>query len=132
MLGLFAKNRTKIVDGAINVVDSVFGLIDKKKFTAQEAAKFNLETAEAAAKFVRDTLNESTERSITRRKIAVMYIAFFCGLVLFVIVAWKFDQTWGLFILDLIKELQLSWAFIAVIGFFFGSHMLRQYEGRKN
>lgn len=131
MLKLFAKNQSKIVDGAVKVVDNVFGLIDKKKFTEQEASRFNLETAEAAAQFVKETLNESTERSITRRQIAVIYIAFFCALVLFVIIAWKFDRDWGVFILNVIRELQLGWAFMAVIAFFFGAQILRQYTGQK-
>jgi hypothetical protein len=125
---LSGKNRTTIVNGAVNVVKKVVGLVDEKNFTAEEASKFNLETAQAAGQFVKDTLTESTDRAVTRRRLAIDFIRFFCLLVLILIGAWKFDPIWGEFILKIMIDLKLAWAFMAIIAFFFGAHLLRQYQ----
>ncbi len=131
---LSGKNKTTIVDGVVGIAKRVVGMVDEKNFTAEEASKFNLDIAQGAAKFVSDSLNESTERSVTRRKIAVEFMRFFCLLVLILIGAWLYNPEWGQFILDLMIKLKLSWAFMAIIGFFFGTHLLRLYtpETRKS
>ncbi len=132
-MGIFdKKNRTTIVDGAVHVVKKVIGMVDERKFTEEEASKFNREAAINAAQFVKDSLDESTERSITRRRIAVDFIRFFCILVLVLIGAWKFDPIWGEFILKVMIDLKLAWAFMAIIAFFFGAHLLRQYKPSEN
>lgn len=130
-LGLFSsKDKSTVINGAVDLVSNVRSMIDDSKFTTEEAMRANIEIADKMAEFVGDTLNENTERSKTRRFIAVMFMGFFLFLVLVLIVVWKFDKEWAEFIYKVLIDLQLSIAFITVIGFFFGSYMFRQYIGQ--
>lgn len=131
VLGLFSrKDKTTVINGAVKLVGNIRSMIDDSKLTHEEAMKANIEIADKMSDFVGDTLSENTERSKTRRSIAVFYMYFFCGLILLIIGLWKYDKAWAEFIKGLILELNLGTAFLAVIGFFFGSYMFRQYVGQ--
>lgn len=133
---LGGKNRDKIVDGALGAVRGIGKFIDEQKFTTEEAAIFNKGTAEASAQFVKDSLSEGTERSKTRRSIAVEFVRFFCWLVVGVIILKIVEQYVpridgaAEFAKGVIIEFKLAFAFVAVIVFFFGGHYLRQYQGQ--
>jgi len=43
-LGLLGKDRSTVVNGAVKVVENVISMVDKRKFTPQEASEFNLKT----------------------------------------------------------------------------------------
>lgn len=131
LFGLLGKDRSKIIDGALGAVRGIGKFIDEQRLTVEEAAGINLKIADSVAAFAKDTLSENTERSKTRRKIAVFIIYFFCSLVVGLI-ALKisgFDAAAD-YAKGLVIEFNLHWAFIAVIGFFFGTHTLRSYQGQ--
>ena len=136
IFGLLGKDRSKIIDGALGAVKGIGKFIDEQKFTVEEASIFNKGTAEGSAQFVKDTLSENTERSKTRRKIAVLYMRFFCAWVVGIVIL-RIVEIWVLklsgaaqFALDLTIQLNLHWAFLSVVAFFFGGHYLRQYQGQ--
>jgi len=52
------------------------------KFTEQERAKLNQELSDSLAKHAEATMNENTDRSITRRYISVAMIALYVVVVL--------------------------------------------------
>jgi len=127
-MGLIGKSTVgKAVDGALDTVGKVTDMIDKRKYTAQEQAEFNLKTAEGAAEFVKSTYSESTIRSRTRRSIAVFYIIFFCAFFVGVVILYKFDEKWANFALGMAQTFQMEWAFITIIIFFFGGYVLREH-----
>ena len=127
-MGIFKKDKSKIIDGAVKLVGNVTKMIDDSKLTSQEAA-------EATAQFVKDTLSENTERSRTRRSIAVDTIRFFFALIVFLIVVWKFDTAWFEAAKNLIVEFKLPVAFLMVMAFFFGGYYLsggiKEYRKRR-
>ena len=127
-MGIFKKDKSTIIEGAVKLVGNVRKMIDDSKLTSQEAA-------DATAQFVKDTLSENTERSRTRRSIAVDTIRFFFALIVFLIVVWKFDTAWFDASKDLIIEFKLPVAFLMVMGFFFGGYYLtgaiKNYRKRK-
>lgn len=125
---LFGKSKETVVKGAVDLVKDVRGMIDDSKFTAEERARYNIQVAEAAAQFAKDTMAENTERSRTRRSIAIGFVWFFCAVFVVIIVLWKFDPEWSAFVRSLAIDFKLPWAFIAVISFFFGAHLLRSYQ----
>ena len=131
IFGLLGKDRSKIIDGGLAAIKGVGKFIDERNMTTEEAAQYNMGVAEASADFTKDSLSENTERSKTRRKIAVFIIYFFCAMVVGLI-ALKisgFDAAAD-YAKGLVIEFNLHWAFIAVIGFFFGTHTLRSYKGQ--
>ena len=116
-MSIFKKDKSAIIKGAIDLVGNVTKMIDDSKLTSQEAAA-------ATAQFVKDTLSENTERSRTRRSIAVDTIRFFFLLTIFLIVVWKFDPLWFEASKNLIIEFKLPVAFLMVMAFFFGGYYL--------
>ena len=131
LLGIISKkDKSTVIKGAVDLVGNVRGMIDDSNFTKEEAMRANIEIADKMAAFVGDTLSENTERSKTRRSIAKYYMYFFSAIVVAISVLRKIDPEWAEFVKGLIRELYLGEAFLAVIGFFFGSYMFSQYIGR--
>ncbi len=132
-LGLGKKNKTTIVEGVVNLVTGVRGMIDDKNFTPEEKARFDAKTAEGAAQFVKDSLSENTERSITRRSVAVTTVRYFYLLIAALIIMWKFDSAWFNATKELIIDFYLPQAFLLIMTFFFGGHYLNKYfEGKQS
>lgn len=127
-MGLFSKDRSTIVNGAVDLVKNVRGMIDDSKLTDEERIKYHAANAKAASDFVKDTMAENTERSRARRSIAIFLVYFFCGLVIALLILWKFDREWFEAGKDMVIGFDLHWAFLAVITFFFGAHVLRGYQ----
>jgi uncharacterized membrane protein (DUF485 family) len=116
-MGFLGKDRTKVVEGTVKLVGDVTKMIDDSKLTTQEKA-------DATAQFVKDTLSENTERSKTRRSIAVETIRFFYLLIIFMIISWRFDPEWFNAVKALVIEFKLPIAFIMIMAFFFGGYYL--------
>jgi len=74
-INLGKKNTAKIVDSATKIVNGAVSGIDKAFFTDEERADYAKGIMEQAVEFVKLTLNENTARSITRRIIAVLFVA---------------------------------------------------------
>ncbi len=130
-MGLFGKNKETVINGAVKLVGNIRGMIDDSTLTKEEAAKYNIKIADAAAKFATDTMNENTIRSITRRLLAVISVIYFYVLTLGLIIMGKYDNEWYLATKELIIEFRLPEAFIVIIAFFFGAHLIRSYQGGK-
>lgn len=120
-------------DGADNVMRVATGIgtyIDERSLTAEEQMKFHGTMVEHMGEFMKASVNENTERSRTRREIAIWVIRIeaFC-LLLYGILAsfglkaaevwWKIavDSPWGMLTLG-------------VGAFFFGTHMLRTFTDK--
>lgn len=124
------KNKETIVEGAVGLVKNIRVMIDESQLTKEEAAKINVQIAKDAAQFAKDTMNENTIRSITRRTLAVSMAIYFLLLTTALIIMGKFDKAWYEMSKELVIEFRLPEAFIAVIVFFFGGYILKQYTGR--
>ena len=115
-----------------DVVEKVGKAADTLNFSQQERANLNAETVESLAEFVKATASESTDRSITRRYLAIMIIAVYLLVSLFIIVYYPFNHENAQQLVKMVIELDLGIAFISVIAFFFGAHMIRGFVPQKN
>ena len=113
-------------------VDKVGKAADTLNFSQQERAQLNAETVEGLARFVNETANESTDRSITRRYLAIMIIAVYLLISMIIVVYYPFNHEVASQLVKLVIELDLGIAFISVIAFFFGAHMIRGFVAPKN
>jgi hypothetical protein len=108
-----------------NLINKVASGADKLHFSNQERSEFNLKVADGLAEHAKDTLGESTERSRARRVISYVVIVNFFAL--FWLVVWLYFTNPEL--ANKIKEFGEAWglptAFLIVLGFFFGSYLLR-------
>lgn len=114
-----------------NVFNKVSDGIDKMAFTAEEKAAYNEKAADALAQFTKDTLTESTDRSKTRRQIALAITALYL-LVSVCCMALAFYNTEAAkLLLNVSSALQLDTAFIMVLAFFFGGYYLNLLKSKK-
>lgn len=111
---VFDKN-----DGLLVRAGEWFG---NQKFTAEESAELNAKTAEGVRKFVIESLNESTDRSKSRRAIAVFFIKFY-GLMLFMCgMTYPLDIGWSRIWFDMATSLSVGGLVTSISIFYFGSH----------
>ena len=106
------------------VVDFFAGSMDRLNFTNQERAEHNLKMADAVATFAKETLAESTDRSVTRRYLSIIIVSMYLLLVLGVIALSFFDPIRARLIMEIMKEFYLTTGFIMILAFFFGGYYL--------
>ena len=118
---------------ADKVFTSVAKGIDNLGFTEQEKATFTKEMAEGLAKYTIETLGESSDRSKTRRDIAIMIVSLYLltFVVALIMMLISKDLTSVKMIIELANEMNLSIGFLMVLGFFFGGYYLQNLMGKK-
>jgi len=125
----------KVVD---NVLDKDDGLIAKAgswignlKLTDEEVIEFNAKTVTSVQSFVKATLSENTERSKTRRAIAVLWIKVQLAIVLMCCVAAPFNMELAEFYFKLATSTLMITVTTAICIFFFGSHGIARHNESK-
>ena len=118
---------------ADKVFTSVAKGIDNLGFTEQEKATFTKEMAEGLAKYTIETLGASSDRSKTRRDIAIMIVSLYLltFIVALVMLLTSKDLTSVKMIIELANEMNLSIGFLMVLAFFFGGYYLQNLMGKK-
>ena len=126
------KTRTDILDKDTGLLAKVGGWVGNMKLTQEEVIEFNAKTVASVQSFVQSTLSESTERSITRRSIAVLWIKAQLSLVIMCAIAAPWDMVLAEFYFKLATSGLMITATTAIIIFFFGSHgIARMNESKK-
>ena len=127
----FSGGDTKGADNVMKVASGIGNFIDEQNFTPEERAVYNAEMVGHYGEFMKTTVAENTQRSITRREIAIwvirleaIFLILYGTLASFELAAathWKYiavDSPWGLLVLG-------------VGAFFFGTHMIRSFTDKK-
>jgi hypothetical protein len=112
-----------------NKLDKVFSMIDDSGLTAQEKA-------DSTREFAKETLSENTERSKTRRKIAIRiinnyFVAFWIVIVTFFLNAFEIIAIELGALVNVIVKFQIPFAFLTVIAFFFGGYYWSKNKKKK-
>ena len=120
-MGLFSflKSNQKTVD---KVIDGAVSGIDKMFFTKEEKTQVTKEMADGLQDFVKQTLDENTARSRTRRVLAIMIMAVYLLLIIAAVVVFAFSKEYAEFVFKVVGE--MSTYALMVAGFFFGAHLL--------
>jgi len=114
------------VKGAgIAAVKEVAEWIDQRKFTPEEQAEYVLKVAPVYAKFMENTVNENSERSKTRRQLAILVIRNWVAMLWAAIFAWLWKPEWSSFILTIALSTALISLVLGIGAFFWGTHLLR-------
>lgn len=125
--GLFGASKLDVN----NVFNKVSAGIDQLAFTPEEKAAYNKEAADALAQFTKDTLNESTDRSKTRRQISLIIIFVYMMMSVCCMVLAFINQEKAKLLLDVSTALNLDTAFLMILAFFFGGYYLNLLKGKK-
>lgn len=118
---------------APKVVDNVFdkekglltqfgGWVNDLNYTDQEKAQALGSLLDHATQFAKDTLGESTERSKTRRSLAIEIMRVELSLILMSVAVWPINKEYARFIWDVASSTLVAGAFGAVVVFFFGTY----------
>ena len=117
-------------DGADNVMRVATGIgswIDGQQFTDQEKAEYSKETAKQFQAFMESTIKENTQRSITRRSLAIWIIRTWIGLLVISIIAHASGaDAVAKYVWEVVTYSTMDYLVLGVGGFFFGSHLVRQ------
>ena len=121
-----------LLDRDNGLLAQVGGWVGNMKLTQEEVIEFNAKTVASVQDFVKATLRESTERSITRRAIAVLWIKAQLGVVLMSCIAAPWDMKLAGFYSELATSTLMITVTTAICIFFFGSHgIARMNESKK-
>lgn len=117
-------------DGTNNVMKAATGIgkfIDEQNFTDEEKAKYNAELIPVFQQYMDSTTKENTQRSLTRRSLAIWIIRTWIFLIIASIVAHVFDYPEAAkYIWDVVTYSTMDYLVLGVGGFFFGAHIIRQ------
>jgi Fe2+ transport system protein B len=123
MANIFSKIFSKPLDPN-KIIDFTMGGLDRLNFSNQERAEYNLKLAEALAEYTQKTLDESTDKSITRRYLSVIIVAIYMFLCLFTVAASLFNPEIATMVMTIIDEFYMTTAFIMVLAFFYGGYYI--------
>ena len=131
---LMGKNTSKGADRVMDAAAGVGGWIDNLAHTDQEKAELNAEMRTvmltAAQKFMDSTVGENTDRSITRRELALLIIRFELALIALCIALYKIDPDYSKFIWEIASTDPLNYLVGGVGAFFFMAHIVRSAKGQ--
>lgn len=126
------KTVDNVMDKDNGLLSQVGGWIGGMNFTEEEKAEMNAKMVEGVGSFVKMTLSENTERSKTRRDVAVMWIKVQLAMLLIVFIAAPLDMAIAEFYLSIAFGTVMVGGTLSIIGFFFGAHMLSSHMGFNN
>ena len=127
-MGLFRKDKSKVIDGAVKLIGDVTGMIDDSKFKPEEKARFQVGMADATAEFVKSTLSENTERSRTRRELAILIIRFELLILTASVILFKIDKPLADYLYKIATNDPINYLVLGVGAFFFGAHIVRAMQ----
>ena len=123
-----AKTVDDIMDKDSGLLVKFGGFINDLSYTDAEKAAAMGEVVVGATDFVKSTMSESTERSKTRRAIAIYWIKFQLALIALTVVAYPINTETAKFYWQVSTSKVMLFGTLSVIVFFFGAHVLRIYN----
>ena len=119
-----------VLDKDNGLISQVGGWINELNLTPEEVMRQNALTAESVQAFAVATLDENTERSKSRRKIAQKYIDFYLNWISVSFAVWPISEEYAIYLVTALTGLALGGAFTAIMIFHFGSHSLAKLKNK--
>ena len=112
-------------DNVMKVASGIGGWIDGMKLTDQEKQEFQGTMIKHYSDFMASTVNENTERSRTRRDLALWIIRVEAFLLVFSLVIFKLDLDLSKYAYQIATDSPWGYLTLGVGAFFFGAHLVR-------
>ena len=122
------KTVDDIMDKDSGLLVKFGGFVNDLHYSDAEKAAAMAEVVSGASEFVKSTMNENTERSKTRRSIAIYWIKFQLAVIALTLAAYPFDPILAEFYWKVATSKIMLFGTMSVIIFFFGAHVLRIYN----
>jgi len=127
---LRGNNGKSGADNVMKVAGGIGGWIDGLKLTDQEKMEFDGRIVGIYADYMKSTADENTERSITRRSLALWIIKTEIFLLLGSVVMYQIDQSLSAYMFKVATHEPLNYLVLGVGAFFFGAHLVRATKGK--
>ena len=125
------ETQKNILDKDNGLLTQVGGWIGNMNLTKEEVMKQNAKTVTSVQGFVVSTLEESTDRSKTRRSIAVLWIKSQLAIVLLACIAAPWNMELANFYFKVASSALMLTISTAICIFFFGSHGIARIKESK-
>ena len=126
-----SKTQDNVLDKNNGLLAQVGSWIGNMNLTKEEVIEFNAKTVTSVQSFVVATLGESTERSKTRRSIAILWIKSQLGIVLMSCISAPWNMELANFYYKLATSTLMITVTTAICIFFFGSHGIARFKESK-
>ena len=117
-----------------NVVsDTIRGVgtwIDERELTEEERMKANAQMVERYGAYLAQTVDENTERSKSRRAIALWVIRVELSILVASGALYPLNPEWSAYLFKVSADSPLGLLTLGIGAFFFGTHMLRAGKGK--
>ena len=114
----------------MTIVKGVGNWIDEQKFTDQEKAEHAMNKAQLYGEYLAQTISENSERSRTRRALALLIIRWWLLMLTSCAVVWVFNPTWAEFIFKIATFTGVAVLVTGIGAFFFGAHIVRAVKDK--
>lgn len=112
-------------DKGMEAIKGVGSWIDEQQYTDQEKAEAAAVKAQAYAAFMKQTIDENSERSRTRRSLALLVLRWWIFLLTMSALLYKVDQEWSAYIFKVATFNDVAFLVLGIGAFFWGSHLIR-------
>jgi len=111
---------------------ATFGILDEAFHTDQEKAEAKAQAVAAYIEIYKTTMSESTGTAEARRWFLQTITNFIMTMAVCALLAMLFDRPdIKESIVEVVREFQLGWAFVAAVGFYFMTHVAAAIMGNK-
>ena len=125
------ETQKNILDKDNGLLTQVGGWIGNMNLTKEEVMKQNAKTVTSVQGFVVSTLEESTDRSKTRRSIAVLWIKSQLAIIMLACIAAPWNMELANFYFKVASSALMLTISTAICIFFFGSHGIARIKESK-
>lgn len=125
----FGGGESSGTDNVMKVASGIGSYIDEQEFTPEEKAVHNTTMIGHMGSFMESTVAENTERSKTRRDIALLVIRWELLMLTASILLYKIDKGYADYIYKICTQDPISYLVLGIGAFFFGSHIVRAMKG---
>ena len=126
-----SKTVVDIFDKDSGHLAKVGAWIGNQQFTAEERSEADRANLAAVQKFVVDTLDENTDRSKTRREIAVFFIKIYSLMLFMAGMTYPISSEWSMVWFNISTSLAVGGLVTSISIFFFGSHAMAKHSRSK-
>ena len=135
-MGVLAKFGSWLIGGnpgnGMEVVKGVGNWIDEQQWTEQEKAEWLAKRADLYAKFMKQTIQENSERSRTRRSLSLMALRWWFLALTFSGLLYPLDQPWSEYWWKLATNEWVAYLILGIGAYFWGSHLVRDTKLAKD
>lgn len=123
---LFGSSKTvnNVLDKDNGLLTQVGSWVGNMNFTAEEQAEFNERVSEGVSTFVKATLSENTERSKTRRAVAILWIKAQLAMIFITMMVAPFNTELFKLYAEITFGTLMITSTLSIIAFFFGPYMI--------